>query len=162
MKRLFMPGQKCCPTCFCDNCHWDGLASINLELVITGIANGTCSSCTTLNNTYILPLPWFGSPCKFNQDGYVIGSCFGNSMYLDGFVGVSDPGFSTVKAVAMQFSVSSAIGGWAVGWANTTAPSDALIDALRRLCNGETILLPLRSVSGTACNYSSATMTVSM
>jgi len=46
-------GCGCCAVTHCSGCTGDLPTSI--QVVVTGCANGTCSSCSSWNNTYTLP-----------------------------------------------------------------------------------------------------------
>ncbi len=88
-----MPGYPCC-CLVCDYCA-DGKCPQDFAVTITGVANGTCSTCTVLNTTFI---------CRF-QKGASPDYC--EWLYLVDEPGCVKSGFYCVYSVLVRLSKSA-------------------------------------------------------
>lgn len=118
----------------------------DIELVVSGVTNGTCAQCTNLNGTYIASVFTTFSLCYIRYLAVPSSPACSGALVVD---------IGTLLAGNWNFSVNHNFVNllWKF---STTALAEA---AIRSLCAGHTITIPY-SADGPACFGSSATVTV--
>ncbi len=102
------PGCKCCGGVPCDQCS-DGSLSNSYQLDISGVANGTCATCTDVNGTWIVDIPGGGisvaTTCRISTLLGVTGCGlpFGFTADYIAFQVVNTAGAYTFEVVATDF-----------------------------------------------------------
>lgn len=153
-------GSRCCCVVFDNPCNGcDGDISSNMQVVLSGIADcGTCSNCSSLDGTYIVPYINNG-PCNFRDCFDVSGSSIVACTSVNGFEVqvVSQNLFGTYYVdVNVQTNSDSACGG--TGCAG--AQFRALLDEIPS-CRFDGFDVPYASTAvGVGCDYSGATCTI--
>jgi len=91
---LFMPPFATCTTT-CVGCTGD-VAPCAFELTLSGITNGSCSSCTQYNGVHLCP----GLNCRYDKTGFTCGNIFFQigSAGSDFFVDIETPLFDSFHA----------------------------------------------------------------
>lgn len=129
----------CCGPTPCVNCN-AGTTPTGVTLVIAGIVNGTCTNCTSLNGSHVLPAGPY--PCTFTATMATV-NCGGT--YPSSIL---DAGFGYPLGGEVSASIKTGAGAEVVRWANAVAmPCD---------CSTTRILALSLNIDG-YCQYGAAT-----
>jgi hypothetical protein len=114
---LFMPVFAVVP-CDCTSCSVCNVAT-QVQIVVTGIVEGTCGNCNTLNTTYTVPLSL--NPCVFTQN--IVGSPCGALSIAFVWGGA---GFPTNTRATMTATLDPGAIVWDTG--NSGPPQDCTVN----------------------------------
>lgn len=150
MAKKHQPGCPCCP----EPCACGGDEDYEFEAVVAGLTNGSCSNCSVLNDTYIIPFTECqlytpgGSPAERARYQLAAqGQCSSDNFEISLFDDTSSLPAFNLKA-NLTF----------LGLIWTTAGS-GISDDLEDFCTADGLVL-YPSSSGTFCNASGATITI--
>lgn len=117
-----------------------------IELVVSGVTNGTCVQCTNLNGTYIASIFTTFSLCYLRYVAVPSSPACSGALFVD--IGTTTPGNWNFSVFHTQVTLL-----WSF---STTALAEA---AIRSLCAGNTVTIPF-TVANPDCLGSLATVTV--